>query len=139
MQRKAGVVYYNIINDKLYVLLVKSSNSKFGGPLFQLPKGCVDEKDSILFGAVREGCEETGVRDRDSSKYHYLNTFEIKDYLLTMFHCEIPCKIYGTPDFEISQRMWVEVSRALNIIRYEHKPILRSLKTRIKNLKKYKR
>jgi 8-oxo-dGTP pyrophosphatase MutT (NUDIX family) len=118
---RAGAVIYHIFNDVVHILLVKSSNPKFGGPDFQVPKGLCDPDESVEDAAIREADEEAGLNRSNMISiaplcvYNSIHIYGIKVSDMTDFH---------KPDYEIGETKWFTLSEAFKVIRGFQKPYL---------------
>jgi bis(5'-nucleosidyl)-tetraphosphatase len=61
--RSAGIIVFRRAGDECLFLLILSRLTK--RPLWEFPKGGVDEGETVLQAAMRELFEETGIRDTE--------------------------------------------------------------------------
>ena len=82
-KRKAGILLYD--KTKECVLLVQSR-----GNLWGIPKGTLDDTESITEGAVREVIEETGIIIDKNELETYLDIDDICSYFFLEYEkCEV--------------------------------------------------
>lgn len=95
MKISVGLIMYDVIDDIGKILLVKS-----GGPYFKnvkrsygIPKGLIDNGETMLIGAIREFIEETGIVPH--SPYHSIDfiKYKYKTVYAWIFKGEFPGKI----------------------------------------------
>lgn len=110
-ERAGGIIFH-----KNEMILVKSSNPKYGGLDWQLPKGQIDGFEKPFQAAYRECKEEAGLRIENLIKQDFVATrnrmhifaFEVRTLDLQEF--DKPC-------YEIGDRKIFSFSKAVKEIR----------------------
>ena len=120
-QFSAGGAVYKTQDNKTYWLIIKPRPSKlFPTHRFQLPKGHIQEGESIENAAIREVHEETGINGRIVSKIGYSKyplkigeerVFKIVTYFLMTYASGQP-----TENDEVEKILWLPYEEAYKII-----------------------
>lgn len=114
----------------LYVCLFTSNNPEYGGSEPSVPKGGIDENESIAHGAIRETHEETGIPMSDLTDIMSVKTSVIagmtSSYDLHVFASLVPQMTKLSPTRE-GQGKWMTIEDALREIRAIHKEFLVAL------------
>lgn len=72
---RAGVIPFFIKSGKLEMLFMKPSDPKYGGPKWQIAKGEIDEGETPIKAAFREGKEELGLLRSNVDQLFALGSF----------------------------------------------------------------
>ena len=106
----------------MYVMLMKPSDPKYGGPDFQIAKGHVEGGEDSKTAALREAFEELGLLSRNIVSVEYLGEYlgythiyygEIKDR-----------RDFAEPGWETGETMWLNTKEFHAIGRAIHIPVL---------------
>lgn len=124
MIKKAGIIPY--YKDK--ILVCRSSDPLFGGPLFAISKGNIDIGESVIEAAIREGEEELGLKRTNMiDKTLSLVSVEMQvtkssTYELTIYRVEVIDPYdFNKPDWEIAETKWMTIDEFMRIGRESHK------------------
>ena len=124
IQRAGLVPFYVDKNDKVFMMFMMPSAEKYGGMVFQIAKGRIDEGENPFQAAVREAGEELGLRDNNIKWVKkcgvFLNTHHI--YIAEVDSMDL--SDYNEPCFETSQVKWLEPDEFFDIGRKLHFPIV---------------
>lgn len=88
MEKSAGFVIYRREDEDVKFLLLKYPSEKRDRPYWGLPKGHIEEGESIKETALRELFEETGIRPEDieiSEEFKEFNKYHFKKDEETIF------------------------------------------------------
>ena len=128
MTIKAGVLMVSPDTSKVLIVINKNTmgpkNLKFG-----LPKGHIEDKESIIKCAARELREETGIHVHLKDTDNTLNTTDTTYYLIKASKCTIPKPMDNT---EIGASKWVTWKK---IMKTDCNRGLRMIREKIKNKK----
>ena len=121
---RAGFIPYYKEDDKVYVLLMRPTDSKYGGNEFQLAKGKIDAGEDSETAAFREAHEELGLKKSNVISHSYLGLF--LGYT-DVYYGEIKDKNDFDPTtFETEETKWMTVDKFLSVGRGIHKPIFKA-------------
>lgn len=133
---RAGLYpYYIDSNENIYVHLMIPSNSEFGGSEPQLAKGKIDSGESIKDGAIREACEELGLKKENLKFVRPL----FKDVTpsgrdIHVFYGEVFDKDnFGQFHYETGWAGWIEINEAIVKTRKWQKKYLNKLQAILEN------
>lgn len=122
---RAGIIPYIYINNKLKMLFMLPSESKYGGDKFQIAKGKIDEGETPLEAALREGNEELGLFIGN-----IVSTKSLGKTMLGRTHFFIAKikdrNLFGDPHFETKLTKWMSKKAFMTEGRDIHKPIIRA-------------
>lgn len=133
-QQRAGIIPYFIEPDgKISMLFMKPSNPKYGGDIFQIAKGRVEDGETHEEAATREGCEELGLFSGNISSIISLGTF--LGYT-EFFMCLVSDKdMFGDPHFETGTTAWMTPEEFSEHGRSIHKHVVKSAERKIRDRK----
>jgi 8-oxo-dGTP pyrophosphatase MutT (NUDIX family) len=119
--KRAGLIpFYKDDDDQIYMMFMMPSDEKYGGMVFQIAKGRIDEGENPLQAAVREAVEELGVRENNIKWIQkcgvFLNTHHI--YIAEMDTMDL--SKYNKPCFETSEVKWLTPDEFFKIGRRLH-------------------
>lgn len=128
---RAGVIPYIIENNKIKMMFMKPSASKFGGDCFQIAKGKQEKDETAKEAALREASEEIGLFEGNIVELYDLGTFmgRTSIYVAKMKDK----KMFGDPNFETSEVKWLTAEEFDDIGRELHKPIIKAAERLIKD------
>ena len=111
---KAGIIPYYISNGRIEMLFMISSDPRFGGPDPMISKGHIDEGESPLQCAIREGEEELGLlrsNIREGSIHlisQGLMTGMDDSYIQFTYACQVLSKdAFVKPHYETKETVWM--------------------------------
>ena len=110
---KAGVIpYYFNEQGNLMMMFMTPSNPAYGGNLYQIAKGRVDQGEQVQQAAFREGEEELGLNADNIANMLHVASGVIKGdddtYILSVFAAEVKDpKAFGKPHYETGKRAWM--------------------------------
>jgi len=129
---RAGVIPYIIEDDQIKMLFMKPSDAKYGGDVFQLGKGKVEEGESAEVAALREGGEELGLFKGNIEQLTELGKFMGRT---TIFIAKIKEKdMFGEPHFETGEVAWMTPEEFNQSGRDLHRPIIKAAVRKIGKL-----
>jgi predicted NUDIX family NTP pyrophosphohydrolase len=116
LKSKAGVIPYYFSKGKLFMLFMTPSNPTYGGPLFQIAKGKVEEGEDVKHAAFREGTEELGLAANNMQNMHHITTQIVSGlddtYILTLFATQVTDPTaFGNTDMETGKRAWMTLAQ----------------------------
>ena len=130
--RSAGIIVFRRDQDECLFLLILSRLTK--RPLWEFPKGGVDEGETVQQAALRELFEETGINE---SEVRLIPEFEqTEDYRFTsgrsdrrsLIHKQVTYYLAETDKAEIvlsakesSEYAWLTLEAALKRLRYKER------------------
>lgn len=121
---RAGVIPYIIENGDVLMMFMVPSEPAYGGQEPQLAKGKVEEDETMMQAALREGAEEVGL-----FKGNCIITEEVGLFMgrTTVFVSKIKDKdMFGSPGFETESTMWLTLEQFMEQGRPLHKPVVQA-------------
>jgi 8-oxo-dGTP pyrophosphatase MutT (NUDIX family) len=85
---RAMLVPYQKHENVLYFLCMRPSDSKYGGPSYQLCKGRIDDGETSYEAAIREGEEELGIDRTELKNIEFVAT--VMDKTCHLYVAELP-------------------------------------------------
>lgn len=129
---RAGTIPYIIEDGEVKMMFMKPSNSEYGGDLYQLAKGKVEDGESVQDAALREAKEELGLFIGNITLTEELGTFMGRT---TVYVAKVKEKdLFGEPSFETDSVAWLTEEQFLTIGRELHRPIVQAAGRLIKRL-----
>lgn len=122
---RAGIIPYIIKDSELHMLFMKPSDPKYGGDVFQIAKGKLEEGETAEQAALREGNEELGLFSGNIEG----EVESLGDWLgrTTFFIAKIKDeKMFGEPHFETGETKWMTPEQFTSIGRGLHKSIVKA-------------
>lgn len=118
---RAGIIPYYITDNRVELLFMRPSDSRFGGNEFQIAKGKQESDENALDAALREGYEELGLLKENCGDfidigYHLGRTHFWAVKILDKNN-------FIKPHFETEETCWLSESE-LDVIRNIHKPVI---------------
>lgn len=103
---RAGVIpYYADDAGVVHMLFMRPSDPLYGGDRMQIAKGRVDEGETFLQTALREGSEELGLLNTNISRIDEVGTFMGRT---TVYVAAVVDPLdFGVPGFETSEVQWM--------------------------------
>jgi 8-oxo-dGTP pyrophosphatase MutT (NUDIX family) len=127
---RAGLIPYYIENDEIYFMLMKPSDSRYGGDEFQLAKGKVEEGETSYVAAYREAYEELGLLRRNMREQEYLGCY--LGYTEVYYSEIIDKDDFTETTYETSETTWMTLDEFLKCGRGIHKKIFREFVGKVK-------
>jgi predicted NUDIX family NTP pyrophosphohydrolase len=136
MKQSAGLLIYRRNGDKLEVLLVHPSGNYNRRAPWGIPKGLPDEGESLLYTAVRETREETGVQiisDAGKTPDSMVTSLGHIDYARSRkrvyaFAVESPPDAAPhTASWEVDRAEFLPIDEAERLMHVDQKPFLERL------------
>ena len=135
--QKSGIIPYYIKNEKVFVLLMKPSNIKYGGDRYQIAKGNIDGDDTLFETAIKEGHEELGLKTKNiidgvmyNEKTHISGKYS--KYDIHTFYCKInDINDFDIPHYETGSTKWFREDE-LSKVRKNQKNIIKNSIVKIK-------
>ena len=128
MEKSAGFVIYRKEKEEVKFLLLKYPSENRERDYWGLPKGHIEEGESVKEAALRELFEETGIEEdeikirsgfREVNKYHFKYEgeviFKIVIYFLAQTKKETVKVSHEHTDFK-----WVDFNQAMNLMPYKN-------------------
>ena len=127
---RAGFIPYYKVDDVIYMMFMKPSDSKYGGSDFQLAKGHVDHGEDAQTAAMREANEELGLLSRNVKSIHLLGRF--MGYT-DIFYGEIKDKNdFISTTYETGETAWMTQDDFASTGRTLHRHVVEKLLKEIK-------
>lgn len=130
---RAGMIPFIIEDDEIQMFFMKPSKAKYGGDVFQIAKGKMEEGEDAQETATREAQEELGLFTGNiEGDIIDLGTFLGRT---TVFLCQIKDKdLFGIPHYETSETAWMTEDEFLQSGRDIHKPVIKAAIRKIKSI-----
>ncbi|RWZ87260.1 MAG: NUDIX hydrolase [Hydrotalea sp. AMD] len=128
---RAGLVpYYKDNNGTIYMMFMRPSDSEFGGFVYQLAKGKVEDEDETFYdAAIREACEELGL-----FKSNIIKTEEVGNFMgrTMVYVSKVKNKeLFGQPSFETESTKWMTLEEFMDEGRELHRPVVSAVHRQI--------
>lgn len=116
---RAGIIPYIVNeNNEIEMLFMKPAHTNFGAELdpitnqltmkYQLAKGRIEQNEDAREAAIREGCEETGLKVENISQVVHIGNFLGRTEL---FVAKCLSKTdFGEPDYETESTKWLTLT-----------------------------
>lgn len=117
LRQKSGVVPFFINEAGTPVMMFMiPSDPKFGGSLFQIAKGRIEQGEDIQEAALREAEEELGLRTGNISQVKSVGNTKItgldETYMLAIFVAKIKDpENFAAPHYETGKRAWLTLDQ----------------------------
>lgn len=121
---RGGLIPYIVENGEVQMMFMKPSDPEYGGDLFQIAKGKVEEGESNMEAALREAKEEIGLFGGN-----VIRTDEVGNFMgrTTVFVSKIKDKgMFGEPSFETSETAWMTIDQFIEEGRSLHTPVVKA-------------
>jgi len=118
-EKSCGAIVFYLKENKEQVLLIKHSNSGH----WSFPKGHVEAGETEVETAVREIFEETGVKANLDTRFREVVTYSPKkDVIKDVIYFFGTSDSYETvkQESEVSEIMWVDISKVLKCVSYRN-------------------
>ena len=128
MEKSAGFVIYRKEKEEIKFLLLKYPSENRERDYWGLPKGHIEEDESVKEAAIRELLEETGIEEeeikvrpgfREVNKYYFKHDgetiFKIVIYFLAQTKKETVKVSHEHADFK-----WVDFDQAMELMPYKN-------------------
>lgn len=120
---RAGLIPAFIEDDEIIMLFMKPSDSKYGGPDFQIAKGKIETKETNVEAAIREAGEELGLKTNNIVELHNLGSWLGRT---TFFIGLVKDKTaFGDFHFETGDTKWMTLNEFMESGRPIHKGIVK--------------
>lgn len=123
---RAGVIPYVLDeDDRIQMMFMISSDSKYGGPDPQISKGKVDPEDnSFRDAAFREAEEELGLFQGNVVEEYFLGVFMGRTHI---YVCKInDPELFGDPTYETERTVWMTPEQFYEQGRELHRPVVKA-------------
>jgi len=121
---RAGLIPYIVENDKITMMFMRPSDPEFGGVLFQIAKGKIDDGEDTKTAAIREAREELGLFSGNLIFVEELGNFMGRT---TIYYGKVKNKdVFGQPSFETSDVKWLTLDEFLETGRELHRPVVKA-------------
>lgn len=114
--RKAGLVLYRQTKDDVLFRCMIPSDPMYGGSSPQIPKGGIDEGDSIKYTALKECCEECGLISENLDSFEEFKIYE-KMKMAVFIGTVIDPDTFEKPHWESKWSGWVSYKEDRNQLR----------------------
>lgn len=119
---RAGLLPYRQDEDEVRFLLMRPSDSRYGGDQFQIAKGKVEDNETTEEAAIREAQEELGLVRGNLLTFEFLGEYLGRTSIF-LAEIEDPDNFTDTT-FETAETVWLTVTEFQTIGRSLHLPIL---------------
>lgn len=126
---RAGLIPYCLTANGLKMLFMYPSDTKYGGPYFQIAKGRIDEGEEPMTSAIREAEEELGIRSEYLTDLKYFGKILGRTSLYFAKYPEDGP--LDKPCFETGEVKWMTVDEFASQGRPLHYPIVKEVVNRI--------
>lgn len=131
---RAGVIPYYIKDDEILMMFMKPSEPKFGGDVYQVAKGKVEEGETDEEAAFREANEELGLFQGNLILREELGVFLGRT---TVFVAKIKDPdMFGEPHHETESTTWMTAEQFKEEGRKLHWPIVKAAVRKIEKIEK---
>lgn len=130
---RAGLIPYIVKDGVIHMLFMKPSKEKFGGDVFQLCKGKLEQGETPEQAAVREAKEELGFFTGNADgEIHKLGVFMGRT---TVFFVRVKDPdMFGEPHFETKETKWMTPEEFNQVGRGLHRPVIKAAVRAIKKV-----
>lgn len=119
---RAGLLPYVIKDGVVRFLFMKPSDPRFGGEMFQIAKGKIEDGETTQDAAIREASEELGLIPDNIKRIDLLGEFLGRT---TIYTAEIIDESkFNPPHFETSETRWMSLTDFLQHGRKLHQYIV---------------
>lgn len=123
-KQRGGVIPYIIEDGEVHMMFMKPSDAKYGGDVFQIAKGKIDDGEDIRTGSFREATEELGLFIGNVDKEKKLGKFLGR---MTVYVARIKDKnMFGDPNYETGAVAWMTPEEFAREGRDIHRPIVKA-------------
>lgn len=131
-KKRGAIIPYCIMNEKVFIALMKPSDPKYGGTDFQIAKGTQEEGEDIKQTAIREGEQELGLVIPKDIQLLWDN----KNMGMTYFYVKVQHQtLHPLPNedgiMETAEAKWFNIEEVQSIIRSWQKPVIGMLRRRL--------
>ncbi len=124
---RGGVIPYYFDDDgQLWMLFMKPAMKKYGGDVYQLAKGKIEEGEDEEEGAFREAKEELGLFKPNTKNRNKLGTFMGRTTIYTAEVIDPDDDKFGKPHFETQNTKWMTPEMFQADGRDLHKPVVKA-------------
>lgn len=118
--RRAGLIPYIVVNKKVEMMFMMPSDPAYGGSVYQIAKGMIDDGEKELEAALREASEELGL---NNSNILHNSIIRIGEYNDTVFFaCNVKNKTdFSEPHYETGSVKWMTIPEFLRDGRHIHR------------------
>jgi 8-oxo-dGTP pyrophosphatase MutT (NUDIX family) len=121
---KAGLIPFHKTDDGFKMMFMMPSNEAYGGKVFQIAKGGIDDGENSFQAAIREASEELGLRESNIKWVEkcglFLNTHHI--YVAEVGSADQ--KDFNDTTYETEKIQWMTAEEFFNEGRRLHRPIV---------------
>lgn len=129
---RAGIVPFIVEEGIPKMLFMRPSNPEYGSDTFQIAKGKMEDGETTLETAIREGKEELGLFAGNIVETHNLGNFLGRT---TIYLAKIKdIDMFGDPHFETKETKWMTAEEFQAEGRDIHKPVVKAVVRFIQNL-----
>lgn len=122
---RAGLVpFYRDDDGQVHMMFMMPSEEKYGGMVFQIAKGRVDEGENPFQAAVREAEEELGMRSSSIKWIKKVGLFLNTHHIYVAELESMDAADFDKPCFETSQTAWLTEDEFFKDGRRLHFPIV---------------
>ncbi len=129
---RAGMILYHINKEnRIEILFMIPSDTRYGGDKFQIPKGKIDLDESPIETAIREAFEEVGwfPINKDGEIHHLGRFLGRTDFYVTKIK---DLSLFGEFHHETREIRWLTPEEFYIIGRELHFPVIQSAVRHIK-------
>lgn len=129
---RAGIIPFIVEEEIPKMLFMRPSNPEYGSDTFQIAKGKMEEGETTLETAIREGKEELGLFIGNIVK-----TYDLGNFLgrTTVYLVEVKNKdMFGDPHFETKETKWMTAEEFQTEGRDIHKPVVKAAVRKIQEV-----
>jgi 8-oxo-dGTP pyrophosphatase MutT (NUDIX family) len=121
---KSGIIPVKIVDGEIHALTMIPSSAEYGGIHPQMAKGLIDDGETQLQAALREGQEEIGLIFENVKRHYALGTAHFGDTSICVFVCTLKDNAkWSEPHYETGSVLWINLDQHLHRI----KPVQRQI------------
>ncbi len=132
-KNRAAMIPFYIKDDEFHFLFMRPSDQNFGSLEYQIAKGMIDDGETELDAAIREGKEELGLKETNIENIHKIGKFNP----MTVYACSVHnIDDFDEPHYETKDTKWLTEKEFTEIGRKWQKFIVNITSLRLQKILK---